>query len=227
MISSTPAVSESDVTDARVEDGHAAAIPDELPILPLKGAVLFPSLMLPFIVGRLSSVQMVDEALRGDKLIAFVAQRDPEVQDPKPDQLHSIGTAGVSEKMFKMPDDSLRIVVRGLARVSLDEITSSDPYFRGRVSVLSDREDQEDISIDAMSAQIKTNFNKITELSSQIPSDLAIMALNISEPGLLADLVGSSLNIELDKKQELLETLSVAQRLQKVLGLVAKEEQLL
>ena len=227
MISSTPAYPESNVTDALGEGGEAAAIPDELPILPLKGAVLFPSLMLPFIVGRLSSVQMVDDALRGDKLIAFVAQRNPEIQDPKPDQIHSVGTVGVIEKMFKMPDDSLRIVVRGLARVSLGEITSSDPYLRGRVSVLSDREDEEDISTDAMAALIKTDFNKITELSPQIPTDLAIMALNISEPGLLADLVGSSLNIELDKKQELLETLSVAQRLRKVLGLVAKEEQLL
>ena len=227
MSPSDPSVTESDVLTAPVEEGHADVIPDELPVLPLKGVVLFPHLMLPLIVARPSSIQVVDDALQGNKLIAFVTQRDPEVQDPKSDQIHSVGTAGVIEKMFKMPDESLRIVVRGLTRIALDEIASSDPYLRARVRVLSDQEDEEDISIGAMAAQIKTDFNKIAELSSQIPSDLAIRALNISEPGLLADLVGSSPSLDLENKQDLLETLSVAKRLQKVLGFVAKEEQLL
>ncbi|MFQ5692109.1 MAG: endopeptidase La [Nitrospinota bacterium] len=209
-------------------DGQPAAIPEELPLLPLKGTVLFPGLMIPLTVGRPSSIRLVDDALQGDKSIAFVAQRDAKVEDPKPEDLYAIGTAGVVEKLFKMPDESVRIIVRGLSRIAVSQVISRRPYLRARVRVLKDEEvNRDDLSVEAMAAQIRTDFNKISELSSQISPEMGMMALNITDPGLLADFVGSTLDSGIEEKQDLLETRSVQQRLHKVLSLMTKELQLL
>jgi ATP-dependent Lon protease len=208
------------------EDG-LVTIPEELPILPLKGVVFFPQLMLPLVVGRSPSIQVVDDALQGNKMIALVTQRDEEVQDPEPKDLHSVGTAGVIEKMFKLPDDSVRLVVRGIARIEVTEVIATEPYLRAKVRELKEDLKEEDLTAEAMAGQIRTDFNKLADLSTQIPSELGVMALNISEPGLLADLVGSSLNVGVDEKQDLLETLSVHQRLRKTLGFLTKELQIL
>src|SRR6059036_2955076 len=110
------------------------AIPSELPILPLRDTVLFPNSFMPLAVARESSVRLIDDAIANGKLIAVFTQRDAAVEEPRQADLYSVGTATHIHKMFKLPDGSLRLIVQGLARLKLDEVVSTQPYLRARVS---------------------------------------------------------------------------------------------
>ena len=110
------------------------SIPSELPILPLRDTVLFPNSFMPLAVARESSVRLIDDAIANGKLIAVFTQRDATVEEPGQDDLYTVGTATHIHKMFKLPDGSLRLIVQGLARLKLEEIVSTQPYLRARVT---------------------------------------------------------------------------------------------
>src|SRR5436309_1330386 len=138
------------------------SIPSELPILPLRDTVLFPNSFMPLAVARESSVRLIDDAIANGKLIAVFTQRDASVEEPKQEDLFSVGTATHIHKMFKLPDGSLRLIVQGLARLTLERIVSTDPYLRARVSVaLDDVKDADRLEIDALARNIKTNFQQV------------------------------------------------------------------
>src|SRR5215207_3440456 len=110
------------------------ALPDELPILPLRDTVLFPNSFMPLAVARESSVRLIDDAIANGKLIAVFTQRDAAVEEPVQEDLYAVGTATHIHKMFKLPDGSLRLIVQGLARLKLEEVVATHPYLRARVS---------------------------------------------------------------------------------------------
>src|SRR5512147_1195204 len=137
------------------------AIPSELPILPLRDTVLFPNSFMPLAVARESSVRLIDDAIANGKLIAVFTQRDAAVEEPAQDDLYPVGTATHIHKMFKLPDGSLRLIVQGLARLTLGEIVSTHPYLRAGVSAANeDTNDRDVIEIDALARNIKTNFQQ-------------------------------------------------------------------
>src|SRR5213083_3230422 len=113
------------------------SIPSELPILPLRDTVLFPNSFMPLAVARESSVRLIDDAIANGKLIAVFTQRDASIDEPTRDDLYPVGTATHIHKMFKLPDGSLRLIVQGLARVTLEEIIATQPYLRARVEAAS------------------------------------------------------------------------------------------
>src|SRR5919108_6254649 len=126
-------------------------IPDELPILPLRDTVLFPNSFMPLAVARESSVRLIDEAMSGGKLIGVFTQRDASIEEPQQDDLYRVGTASHIHKMFKLPDGSLRLIVQGLTRLTLREVTGTRPYLRARVSPASESLAEEDrLEIDAL-----------------------------------------------------------------------------
>src|SRR5688500_5548844 len=126
------------------------AIPSELPILPLRDTVLFPNSFMPLAVARESSVRLIDDAIADGKLIAVFTQRDAAIEEPKQEDLYPVGTATHIHKMFKLPDGSLRLIVQGLARLTLDEVIVTEPYLRRRVSTASDAiKDADRLEIDA------------------------------------------------------------------------------
>src|SRR5690349_14792324 len=110
------------------------SLPDELPILPLRDTVLFPNSFMPLAVARESSVRLIDEAITGGKLIGVFTQRDASIEEPQQSDLYTVGTASHIHKMFKLPDGSLRLIVQGLARLTMDEVVERTPYLRARVS---------------------------------------------------------------------------------------------
>src|SRR5438874_861565 len=127
------------------------SIPSELPVLPLRDTVLFPNSFMPLAVARESSVRLIDDAIANGKLIAVFTQRDAAIEEPGQDDLYSVGTATHIHKMFKLPDGSLRLIVQGLARLKLDEVVSSEPYLRARVSAaIEDLKDDDRLEIDAL-----------------------------------------------------------------------------
>jgi ATP-dependent Lon protease len=205
------------------------SIPSELPILPLRDTVLFPNSFMPLAVARESSVRLIDDAIANGKLIAVFTQRDASVEEPTQDDLYSVGTATHIHKMFKLPDGSLRLIVQGLARLKLEEITSTQPYLRARVSAaVEDTNDADRLEIDALARNIKTNFQQVVSLSPLLSDDLQTLAMNITEPGRLADFIASSLStISTAVKQEVLETLDIRARMDNLNRILIKELEVL
>ncbi len=204
-------------------------VPAELGVLPLRDTVLFPQAFMPLAVARESSVRLIDEAVTGGKMIAVFTQRDAGEDDPQQPDLYPIGTASHIHKMFKLPDGSLRIIVQGLARVRLDEVISSRPYLRARVTEMPEALAEKDkLEIDALQRNIKANFQQIVSLSPLMSDDLQTLAINITEPGRLADFIASSLStIGTEVKQEVLATLDVRARLDVLNRLLIKELEVL
>ena len=204
-------------------------IPDELPILPLRDTVLFPNSFMPLAVARESSVRLIDEAISGGKLIGVFTQRDATVEEPQQRDLYSLGTASHIHKMFKLPDGSLRLIVQGLARLRLEEVTSTRPYLRARVSVAPETgADAQHLEIDALLRNIRANFQQVVSLSPLLSDDLQTLSSNITDPGRLADFIASSLTtISTAVKQEVLETRDVRARLDTLNRVLIKELEVL
>ena len=205
------------------------AIPPELPLLPLRDTVLFPNSFMPLAVARESSVRLIDEAISASKVIGVFTQRDATLDEPHQEDLYSIGTATHIHKMFRLPDGSLRLIVQGLSRIRLDEVLTVRPYLSARVSAAPDElSDADRLEIDALQRNIKTNFQKVVSLSALLSDDLQTLALNIAEPGRLADFIASSLStIGTPVKQEVLETLDVRARMDTLNRVLIKELEVL
>ena len=216
-----------DIGDASAE--QPVAIPSELPILPLRDTVLFPNSFLPLAVARESSVRLIEEAINGSKLVGVFTQRDASIEEPTQDDMHRIGTATHIHKMFKLPDGSLRLIVQGLSRLQLESVTAVRPYLRARVKAADDTVREEDrLEIDALQRNIKTNFQHVVSLSPLLSDDLQALAMNITEPGRLADFIASSLaTLSTAVKQEVLETVDVRARLDLLNRLLIKEAEVL
>ncbi len=217
-----------DVEELSVSD-QPLLVPDELPILPLRDTVLFPNSFMPLAVARESSVRLIDEAISGGKVIGVFTQRDAAVEEPGQADLFAVGTASQIHKMFKLPDGSLRLIVQGLTRLTLDQITETRPYLRARVTPAVESLDESDrLEIDALLRNIKTNFQQVVSLSPLLSDDLQTLAANITEPGRLSDFIASSLTtIATPVKQEVLETLDVRARMDALNRILIKELEVL
>ena len=204
-------------------------IPSELPILPLRDTVLFPNSFMPLAVARESSVRLIDDAIGNGKLIAVFTQRDASVEEPVEADLYRVGTATHIHKMFKLPDGSLRLIVQGLARLTLEAVIDTQPYLRARVSAATEGSNDADrLEIDALARNIKTNFQQVVSLSPLLSDDLQTLAMNIAEPGRLADFIASSLStIGTPIKQEVLETLDIRARMDTLNRMLIKELEVL
>jgi ATP-dependent Lon protease len=212
-----------------VNETRSLPLPSELPVLPLRDTVLFPNSFMPLAVARESSVRLIDDAIAGGKVIGVFAQRDPALDEPIQADLYPVGTATHIHKMFRLPDGSLRLIVQGLSRVTLDEIVALKPYLRAKVSAVDDvLRDEDRLEIDALLRNIKSNFQKVVSLSPLLSDDLQTLAMNIEEPARLADFIASSLStISTATKQEVLETLDVRARMDSLNRILIKELEVL
>ncbi len=207
------------------EDLSSVAIPEELPILPLRGVVVFPSAIVPLLVSRRGSLRVIEDALAGNRMLGVVAQKNPEDEDPTPEALFTRGTAARILKMLKYPDGSLRILVQGLRRMEVMEYVQAAP-FRARVRLLTDvYEPAQDLS--AMQAHTVEQFSKFISMVPYLPDELQVVIASVKDPGRLTDLVASNLNIAPEEKQDLLGTLDVRKRLEKLSATLNREIELL
>jgi ATP-dependent Lon protease len=204
-------------------------IPPELPVLPLRDTVLFPNSFMPLAVAREASVRLVEEANAAGRLIGVFTQREAAVEEPLQEDLYPVGTVTHIHKMFKLPDGSLRLIVQGLARVTLDRIVQARPYLRAAVTVADDvLRDEDHLEIDALQRNIKSNFQQVVSLSPLLSDDLQTLAANITDPGKLTDFIASSLaTIGTPVKQEILSTVDVRARMDTLNRLLIKELEVL
>ncbi len=201
-------------------------IPNHLSILPLRGTVLFPELILPIMVGRNKSVKLIDEAMEGDRIIGVVTQHSSDVEDPKSNELYNIGVAAHLVRMVREMDGTQRVIVQGLERIKISHYIKEDPYFVAEVKVLPE-EEAKGVEIDALVMNMKNLFQRAVELALHLTVELKNMVLNIKDPGILADIIASNLSINPSEKQEVLEIFDVKDRLNKVHLLLAREVQIL
>jgi ATP-dependent Lon protease len=208
------------------EDLSGIDVPTELPMLPLRGVVIFPSAIVPLLISRGSSLKVVEQALAGDRMLGLVAQKNPEDEEPDVGKLYSRGTAGRILKMLKYPDNSVRILVQGLRRIEVVEYVQKTPFYRASVRHLSDvHEPSKDL--EAMQAHMVNQFAKFVSMIPYLPDELQVVVMNIKDPGKVTDLIASNLNVSLEEKQDLLSALDVRARMEKLSTILNREIELL
>jgi ATP-dependent Lon protease len=210
-------------------DENELSIPDVLGILPLRGTVIFPLAVTPLAVGRPGSVRLVQEALQGSRIIGAVMQRDPAAEDPRAEELHSIGTVILIHKALKQPDGTLRLVAQGLARFRIGDVVQEAPFLRARIHRLTDEAPSTaTLEVEALARTASGLFQKVVSLSPTLPDELANVLGAAEGPGALADVIAGSLpTLPTALRQDLLETISVAERLQRLVAALTKEVEVL
>jgi ATP-dependent Lon protease len=208
-------------------DEKEPTIPDVLGILPLRGTVIFPHAVTPLAVGRPGSVKLVQEALQGSRIIGAVMQRDPSVDDPRAQGLHAIGTVVLIHKAMKQPDGTVRLVVQGLSRFRITDVLQEAPFLRARIQRPAD-DAPATLEVEALARTASTLFQKVVSLSPTLPDELQNVLGAAEAPGVLADLIAGALPIlQTALRQELLETIGVAERLQRLVAALTKEAEVL
>ena len=206
-------------------DPSDVTVPLELPILPLRGVVIFPSAIVPLLISRGSSLKLVEDCRKSDNILGLAAQKNPEEENPDPLTLFSRGSAGRILKMLKYPDGSVRILVQGLKRIEIKEYVQREPYLRARIAHLQDvTHSSKDLT--ALQAHMVSQFAKFVSMVPYLPDELQGVVINIRDPGRATDLIASNLNISLDEKQDLLNTLDVRSRLEKLAVILNREVEL-
>jgi ATP-dependent Lon protease len=201
-------------------------VPGELPILPLRGTVLYPDLILPIMVGRKKSVKLVDDAMDSDRIIGVLTQKRSEVEDPKEGDLYGVGVAALILRMIRELDGSQRVIVQGISRIKIKEYLQKEPYYKARVESVEDRPTF-GVEVEALMMNLKSLFQRAVELAPYLTAELGTMVGNIKMPHILADLIASNLNISTSDKQSILEVFDVRERLAKVHLYLNKEVQVL
>jgi ATP-dependent Lon protease len=207
------------------EDPGDIVVPTELAILPLRGVVIFPSAVVPLLISRESSLKLVEDCRNNDNLLGLAAQKNPEDENPNATALFSRGSAGRILKMLKYPDGSVRILVQGLKRIEIRDYLQHEPYLRASVAHLQDVV-QSSSDLDARQAHLVSQFAKFVSQVPYLPDELQGVVMNIKDPGRVTDLIGSNLNISVDEKQDLLNTLEVKERLEKLSTILNREGEL-
>lgn len=207
------------------EDLSDVELPQELPILPLRGVVIFPSAIVPLLISRASSLKLVEDCRKSNNLLGLAAQKNPEDEAPGPQALFSRGSAGRILKMLKYPDNSVRILVQGLKRIDIREYGQIEPYYRAQITPL-ESETEASRDLDARQAHLVSQFAKFVSMVPYLPDELQGVVMNIKDPAKVTDLIASNLNISVDEKQDLLNTLSVRTRLEKLSAILNREVEL-
>ena len=202
---------------------------ENLAILPVRDTVLFPNAILPLTVGRESSLELINSLPEGEKFIGVIAQRDPRVDSPQPADLYQIGAVAFVHKIIKLPTQSLFIFVEGMQRIALEEVLQMEPFIRAKVKPLPDVVPEDKKSdFDALVRSVTTLFQQAVQLSPTLSDDLQTVVMNIDDPGRLADFIAANLpSLSSTEKQELLESLDLKVRLDRLNHLLAREVEVL
>jgi ATP-dependent Lon protease len=204
----------------------ARSLPDIVPILGLSDIVIFPGAVVPLLVETGPSLKLIEDIVAGDRMFGAVLQRKPEVVEPLPADLHEVGCISRLSKMVKFPDGTVRVLVEGLWRIRVKNFSLPAPYLRAHYELLRD-ETEQSVELQAMLRNAHKQFEEIAKMSTALTDQVKIAALNTEHPGHFADLIAANLNLSLDDRQKLLETISVRERLQKLLPMLNREQEVL
>jgi ATP-dependent Lon protease len=199
-------------------------LPDSLPVLPLRDIVIFPFMIVPLFVQRERSIRAVDQALAENRMIMLVAQRDLEKEEPTASDLYDYGTAAAIMRMLKMPDGRIRILVQGLTRARVSRYDENLPHLLAHIEPLTDSEpDADELELEALIRNVRSSLERAITLGKNISSEVMAIVANLEDPGRLADVAASNLELKVADSQSVLEKLNPADRLRRVNELLARE----
>ncbi len=218
---------EETITSIPPPDTGEIEFGSELPVLPIRNAVLFPAAVAPFDVGREKSVALVEDIENLEQpIIAIVAQRDPSTDDPDQNDLYPVGVAARVLKALKHSSGNYSLILQGLVRIRLEQVVTSEPYIRARVSRLEEPA-AEDVESEALAMSLRDIAKQVIQLMPELPREAGSLIDSIQEHGQLADLVAANLDAPVEEKSQLLETLDAKERIRKVLRLLTRQLEIL
>jgi ATP-dependent Lon protease len=207
---------------------ETVAIPDVLPAMALKDAVLFPFVMVPLSIGRERDVAAVDQALAETRLLLLLTQKDPNEENSTAKDLYQVGTVAGIMRMIKLPDNRIRILVQGLARARVEYFMQEEPFLRARINRLEEPTTPTgDLELEAFQRTVRTNLEKVVELGKSVSPEVMLIATSVEDAARLADLVASNLNLKSEEAQRVLEAMDLKERLRVVNEYLEHEIQLL
>ena len=215
----TPPQDEAKQDDPAEDDD----LPDVLPVLSVRDVVVFNYMILPLFIGREKSVKAVEAALAGKRHLLVCTQKDERQDEPKPEDLFSVGTVVNIMRMLKMPDGRIKVLVQGVNRAQVEEYTQREPYFEARISILEESTPEENPTLEALLRSVREQSEKVLSLRGLPASDITSILQSVQEPGRLADLVASNMRIKIEEAQHILEAVDPVERLEKVNALLHKE----
>jgi len=195
---------ESAANELQAGGDEPLRIPGELAVLPLRNVVLYPMAAMPLTVGQPRSIRLVNDALVEHRIIALVASKEPEVDEPGADQIHEVGTAAVVHRLRRAPDGTLLLFVQGIERIRIAEYTQLEPYMRARVAVIPDQSD-DSAELEALVRNVIDQFRSLVELLPHVPEDVILAALSTEDPRQLTYQIASNMRLSLEDAQEILE----------------------
>ncbi|MEX1248450.1 MAG: endopeptidase La [Anaerolineales bacterium] len=214
----------------RRPDGHKETefpdIPEVLPILPLRGVVVYPQTGVPLTVGQPRSIRLVDDAVSGSRLVGLVASRDPEKENPGPEDLYTVGTIATVHRLFRAPDGTIRLLVQGLSRMRVGEFVATEPYLKAKVERYPEFE-EEGLEVEALARSVRNQFQRIAELIGTIPQELVSSVLDIDNALQTVYLVANFQRMELKDAQAILELDSLRDKLHKLVEFLTREVEVL
>ena len=201
------------------ETDETNEIPVVLPVLPLRNIVVFPGMIVPLFVGREKSIRALEDVMADDKEMLLVSQRDGDLDDPQPADMHEVGTIGSVLQMLKLPDGTVKVLVEGTSRARVLNFMDNGGFFEASALTLADEQEQSDATeLTAMMRSAASQFDNYVKLNRKIPPEVQANVGRIDDPVKMADTIAGHLNISLEEKQALLEVLSVSKRLEIILG---------
>jgi len=202
-------------------------IPDVLPLLPVRDIVVYSYMFLPLFVGRESSILAVEEAMKNDRLILLATQKDPANDDPKPEDIYSVGTVAMIMKKLKLPDNRIKILVQGLSKAKIKTYLKTSPLFSVEIEKVQETAESEiSVEVEALMRNVKEQCEKILSLKGLVSPEVMEVLENVNDPGRLADLVASNLKLQIEESQKILEILPPIERLNQVNDHLSKELEL-
>lgn len=213
--------------EVKPDQSSAPAVPSELPILPLRGTVVYPLTVIPLNVGQARSIRLVDEAATSTtRMIGLVTIKDEKIEEAGPNDVYTTGTAAIIHRLLRAPDNTVRLIVQGVDRIRVQEFTSVDPYLKARVE-LAPEVAEKTVEVEALMRNTVDLFRRLVSLAPHLPEELLMAALNVDDPRQLVYMIATSLRMDLKDAQELLELDTVAEKLQKLNALITKELEVL
>jgi ATP-dependent Lon protease len=214
----------SESIEQEMQPPQNVEIPEQLPLLPVRDIVVFPYMVLPLFVGREMSIKAIEAALAGNRMIFLATQKALDVENPQPDDIHTIGTVGIIMRMLKLPDERIKILVQGLSKAKISDYIQTDPYYSVRIDkIVESKATGSSLEIEAVMRTVKEQIERIVSLGKVLIPDVMVVIENLEEPGRLADMVASNLGLKVELTQSVLEITDPIKRLRQVSEILAKE----
>jgi len=211
---------------AEVEDNSDISLPKTLPILPLRGMVVYPKTAVPITIGQPRSIRLVDAVMATDRLIGLVTSTDSENENPGPDDLYNIGTAATIHRMFRAPDGTIRLVIQGISRFRILEFSQNEPYLTAVIEPFPEIA-EETIEVEALARNVQDQFQHIAEMIPSIPSELVATVTTITDPLQAVYTISNFQRMDVEDGQKILEYDSILEKLRKLVLILTRESEVL